>query len=228
MTGPSQITLESDTSLTIAPRILPIDIRQKILKMEIIISDHTTPELPAAALIQYMLIPNILTYDKCSGKEYQSDRLYACDSSSILSETQVYYTESGDQTTKRFDSIVIPFEEEFSGSLTMFLQDNRGIILSSHGDKTYGITVTSGEDDKPEPADGMNPEPVEMDPEPVEMDPEPVEMDPESVPMNPELTPMNPEPVEMDPESIRKDPEPADDRNVFEKIVDWFQSLFGL
>ena len=232
LTGPSQITLESDTSLTIAPRILPIDIRQNILKMEIIILDHTTPELPAAALIQYMLIPNILTHDKCTGKEYTLDRLYVCDFSSIISETQVTYLESALSTAKRFDNVVIPFEEDFSGNISIFMQDNRGITLSSHTDTMYGITVTSGEDDTPEPVDGMdsapmNPEPAPMDPEPAPMDPEPAPMDPKPVEMNPESTPQNPKPVEMDPESIRKDPESAGDRNVFEKIVDWFQSLFG-
>ena len=195
-----------------------------------------------AALIQYMLVPNILTHDKCTGKEYTSDRLYVCDFSSIISETQVSYLESVLSTSKRFDSMVIPFEEDLSGSISIFLQDNRGIILSSHTNTMYDIVVTSGEDDKPEPVDEMDPEPAPidpepapidpepapMDPEPVEMNPEPTPMDPEPVEMNPEPTPMNPEPVQTDPESIQKDPESVDDRNVFEKIVDWFQSLFGL
>ena len=184
LTGSSQITLESNTSLTITPNILPVDTRQKILKMEIIISDHTTPHQPAA-LIQYMLIPNILTHNICTGKEYTSDRLYICDFSSIISETQVSYLKSSLSTAKHFDGIVIPFEGDFSGSLTVFLQDNRGINLSSHTNTIYDIVVTSEEDYKPKPADEVNLESTHVNPE--------------SVPVNPEPTLPNLEPPQTDP-----------------------------
>ncbi len=100
----------------------------------------------------------------------------------------------------------------------MFLQDNRGIFLSSHSDMTYGITVTSG-DDKSEPVDKIDPEPIPVDPEPIPVDPEP-----DPTPTDPE-----PDPTPTDPGS---DPTPTDptlkpDYGIFEQIIRWFQSLFG-
>ncbi len=76
-----------------------------------------------------MLILNILTHDEWIGNEYASDRLYVCDASFIISETRLSHIESGDQNTKRFDSIVMLFEEELLDHLTIFLQNSQGILL---------------------------------------------------------------------------------------------------
>ena len=225
MTVPSQITLEPDASLTITPRILPIDARQNILKMEIILSDPAVPQLPAA-LIQYMLIANVLAHEECTGKEYATDNLYVCDNASIISETQVSYLESLLSTGKRFNSIMIPFDDEFSGRLSMFLQDNRGITLSAHSNTAYNIAVTS-EDGESQSTDRTEPTPEIPVPEiPVPEIPVPEIPVPE-IPVPEIPVPEIPVPLPVDPYPGPDTPEPKRSYNIFEQIIRWFQSLFG-
>ncbi|ABK77287.1 hypothetical protein CENSYa_0654 [Cenarchaeum symbiosum A] len=169
--GSSEIIIGTNMPLVISP--LSAD-DLDVYDMEVIISSED-----GQAKIYYNRIGAFFDRE-CEGDAAASGSLYTCDVQSLISPSGASYRDDSDGS---FESLAVPLEGEFSGTMSMQLRDNSGIILASH-DKVYRINPSSAPVNAPDT--GPAPEviiPVQVVLEP-EMDPEPVavpepEMDPE-------------------------------------------------
>ncbi|ABK77270.1 conserved hypothetical protein [Cenarchaeum symbiosum A] len=228
--GSSEIIIGTNMPLVISP--LSAD-DLDVYDMEVIISSED-----GQAKIYYNRIGAFFDRE-CEGDAAASGSLYTCDVQSLISPSGASYRDDNDGS---FESLAVPLEGEFSGTMSMQLRDNSGIILVSH-DKVYRINPSSvpvnalDTGPAPEviiPVQAVEPE---MDPEPVivpEMDPEPVPAEPE-----PEAEPIIPvEAVKSDTvpgaeDSAKITPavarvETGQEPGIIDAITEFFRSLLGL
>ncbi|ABK77481.1 hypothetical protein CENSYa_0848 [Cenarchaeum symbiosum A] len=160
---------------------------------------------------------------ECGGEMSVSSELYTCDVSSAISGAATHVKSGG-----ALDSISIPLQEGFFGTMTLMLRDNQGLTLADH-ERTYTVGVRpiaqpvsqTGVPPAPEPA--TPPAPVQEPPEDAHV---PAPPEPGARAADPAAPPRT------DPGAIPgTDPEPAgspDERGILDGIIDFVRSLLGL
>ncbi|ABK78418.1 RTX family exoprotein [Cenarchaeum symbiosum A] len=229
--SPSGILLAPGGTLVITPEIESDGFTARVFGMEVILYGAGGQE---DARVRYSAVPVLLNSEQCSGESHTSDRIFSCDASSVISEEDTGYTlDASDQL-----SLEIPLEDEFEGTMSVMLQDSRGILLLSHDRAVYGLST--GQPDAPddvERGDAPGGDVVREDgpsgmrdpaPEPPE-DPAAASMDPED-PMDPEPR-MGGEPGQPGPAGpgagTEPTAEPEEPDDLLGMIMGWFRSLFG-
>ncbi|ABK77277.1 subtilisin-like serine protease [Cenarchaeum symbiosum A] len=231
--SPSGIRIAPEGTLVITPEIESDVFAARVFSMEVILYGMGAQE---DARVRYSAVPVLLNSEQCDGESHVEDRIFACDASSVISEGQAGYTLDASGRL----SLEIPFEGEFSGTMSVMLQDNRGILLLSHERDVYeldagqaaGPSLEASSAD--EPGDGpvvmQEPSPEEAVPQDpaaeasMDAEPEPEPLVPaEPDDAEPRVVPAEPG-IPGDPPAVPAEPGPTD---LLGMIVEWFASLFG-
>ncbi|ABK77984.1 hypothetical protein CENSYa_1361 [Cenarchaeum symbiosum A] len=234
--SPSGILLSPAGTLVITPEIESAGFTTRVFGMEVILYGAGGQE---GARVKYSAVPVLLNSEQCSGASHSSDRVFACDGSSVISEEQAgYLLDASDQL-----SLEIPLEGEFEGTMSVMLQDSRGILLLSHDRAVYRLSTGQSEAAPEEPRADAGPgdgpgsmqEPLQeaaepdrteepMDPEP----PEPGVEEPRAAPAGPDAEEPRAAPAGPDEEPRTASPGPGTEpAGLLDTIVGWFRSLFG-
>ncbi|ABK78139.1 hypothetical protein CENSYa_1517 [Cenarchaeum symbiosum A] len=168
---------------------------------------------------------------ECVGEATESGMMRTCDESSIISGAATPVVVGGS-----LESVSIPLEDEFAGSVSIMLRDNQGLTLATHDRDRFALNA-GGAAVPGTAAPGTGPDVEEPRTEPVPRDePEPIQdreapEEPAAVPADePRAEPQQDRDAPEDRQDSEPAAEPAGDseKGFFEAIGDFFRSLFGL
>ncbi len=231
-----RIHLEPNNELVMTPVIVSNDYVSNILRMDVLFHTDASPE--PVAWIQYSALPNLFSGQMCDMPLLESDRIHTCDTVSLISGTGPSYTIRPDNERTVLQNLVIPFGQEFSGSMSVSILDSHGIELLGYDDATYHLNIAEYVEPEPvaepeAPSNVIESEPV--DPEPVNVNPEPTitdlaPADPEPDPTPPPPPPPAPTPTAQTPGTdvppAGADPAPEDE-DQFEFITEFGNNLMN-
>ncbi|ABK77199.1 hypothetical protein CENSYa_0566 [Cenarchaeum symbiosum A] len=208
--GPFSLRVEPGYPLVITPMLVPEGI-MNIYDVELLFAG-------AGDSLAEVYYNRLGVFGKqCSGMIWQSDRVHACDMSSVLSGPARY-----DQP----GSITVPLEG-FTGTLSIKLRNSQGIVLATHDDDRYYI-FTPGAAAPRAPAQGPSDGPTEP---PAPRAPDILDA-PASGTVPVQDAGRAEPPVQIGPEAgpAVPDAEPAlpAAKGLFDVIMDFFRNLLGL
>ncbi|ABK77549.1 hypothetical protein CENSYa_0917 [Cenarchaeum symbiosum A] len=225
LTAPVSIRLASGLPLVITPVLNPGTLT--VYDMEIRLNDIEG----AAAEVYYNRLGAF--YGKeCGGETAESASLYTCDVSSAISGAASHSEKGG-----ALESISIPLQDGFSGTMTLMLRDNQGLKLADH-ERLYRVSTILADTPIPSGPPAAEPQPSAEPQPPRQVEPPgPAAQPPRDEPAAP--SPVEPEPQAPRPGTPRMDPEPSgleqdsardsapEDMDILGRLIDFFRSLFG-
>ncbi|ABK77475.1 hypothetical protein CENSYa_0842 [Cenarchaeum symbiosum A] len=167
---------------------------------------------------------------ECSGEAEQSDMVYSCDESSVFTGPVSLGLAGG-----LLESITVPIDHEFTGTLSMRLRDSQGITLATHDLDRYRIVQVDTPSEMPVqpaaepagPAEPAVPEPPEARaPEPASPaeDPGPEPPAPQGVAPGEDTQDANAQ--DAVPGGDIRDAAP--EQGIIDVIIGFFRSILGL